>query len=80
MIGFLGLGRNRVYKFNAKTFKWERDGNVSAELNPGTLVYGEVVKELRGEGVGQFKMSALHIVDGISIGYEVIATLDYTER
>ncbi|KAF6208213.1 hypothetical protein GE061_016665 [Apolygus lucorum] len=77
---YLGLGRNKVYRWNSKNCSWTRDSTITAELNPGTLIYGEVVKELKGEGVALTRMNALHIVDGIAIGYENISNLDYSER
>lgn len=38
------------------------------ELSPDTLLYGEIVKELKGEGRSQRKVSTLHIIDAISLG------------
>lgn len=49
-------------------------------MNPGTLVYGEVIPELKGEGRGMVQKNALHIIDGFSIGFETIANLPYAER
>jgi cap1 methyltransferase len=46
--------------------RWFKIENL--ELSPETLLYGEVVKELKGEGRSQRKVSTLHIIDAISLG------------
>jgi cap1 methyltransferase len=38
------------------------------ELSPDTLLYGEIVMELRGEGRSQCKFTTLHIIDAIFLG------------
>jgi hypothetical protein len=38
------------------------------ELSPDTLLYGEIVKELKGEGRSQRKVTTFHIIDAISLG------------
>lgn len=50
------------------------------ELSPETLVYGEIVTELIGEGQGQRKPNVFHIIDGFSLGGTSISNLHYTER
>ncbi|PNF43830.1 Cap-specific mRNA (nucleoside-2'-O-)-methyltransferase 1 [Cryptotermes secundus] len=61
---YLGLGRNRVFRLDGS--RWFKVENL--ELSPDTLLYGEIVKELKGEGRSQRKVSTLHIIDAISLG------------
>lgn len=77
---FAGLGRNRVFRLDgSRWFKIE-----GLELSPDTLLYGEIVKELKGEGRSQRKVSTLHIIDAISLGGTDISgehlTLRYVHR
>ena len=52
---FLGLGRSKVYHFTRN--KWEKLGDeLKFDLSRGTLIYGEVVKEMRGEARSQRKV------------------------
>ena len=52
---FLGLGRSKVYHFSRN--KWEKLGDdLQFDLSRGTLLYGEIVKEMRGEGRSQRKV------------------------
>jgi cap1 methyltransferase len=53
-----------VYKLDG--CRWYKIENL--ELSPDTLLYGEIVKELRGEGKSQHKVTTLHIIDAISLG------------
>lgn len=55
------------------------EGN-GLELSPGTMVYGELVKEVGGENKSQVKKMAFHIVDAFSLGDEDIRHLHYSER
>ncbi|XP_069684844.1 cap-specific mRNA (nucleoside-2'-O-)-methyltransferase 1 [Periplaneta americana] len=62
---YLGLGRNKVYKLEgSRWYKIEE----SLELSPDTLLYGEIVKELKGEGKSQRKVTTLHIIDAVYLG------------
>ena len=52
---FLGLGRSKVYHFSRN--KWEKLGDdMQFDLSRGTLLYGEIVKEMRGEARSQRKV------------------------
>jgi cap1 methyltransferase len=59
-----GLGRNKVFRLDGS--RWCKVEGL--ELSPDTLLYGEIVKELKGEGRSQRKVSTLHIIDAISLG------------
>ena len=55
---FLGLGRSKVYHFYRN--RWEKLGEeLQFDLSRGSLIYAEVVKEMRGEGKMQRKVFVL---------------------
>jgi len=61
---FLGSGRNKVFRLEGT--RWSKIEGL--ELSPDTLLYGEIVKELKGEGRSQRKVTTFHIIDAISLG------------
>jgi len=61
---YLGLGRNKVFRLDGT--RWSKVE--SLELSPDTLLCGETVKELKGEGRSQRKVTTFHIIDAISLG------------
>ncbi|XP_038104568.1 cap-specific mRNA (nucleoside-2'-O-)-methyltransferase 1 [Culex quinquefasciatus] len=75
---FLGRGGKDVFYFD-KNF-WNRLQDAHLELPPKTLVYGEVVKELQGEGRSQVAIHAFHIIDGLMLGGVDIRRLPLAER
>eukprot|EP00094_Tigriopus_californicus_P009899 TCALIF_09545-PA protein Name:"Similar to cmtr1 Cap-specific mRNA (nucleoside-2'-O-)-methyltransferase 1 (Xenopus laevis)" AED:0.12 eAED:0.12 QI:13/0.42/0.5/0.75/0.71/0.62/8/0/772 len=84
---FLGLGRTEVFQFlvtglKAANKRWIKvnESFCKLELPPGTLIFGEIVRELRGEGKNMRKMVALHVIDGLFIGGEDIRNLDLKSR
>ncbi|XP_066991198.1 cap-specific mRNA (nucleoside-2'-O-)-methyltransferase 1 [Anabrus simplex] len=74
---YLGLGRSRVFQWVEK--RWQRVDQ-TIELSPDTLVYAEMVQELRGEGRSQRKMNSLHIIDAIVLGGMDIRKEHLTKR
>lgn len=60
------------------------EDNLKCELPSGTLVYGELVTEIKGEKMGSRKVSALHIIDVAFIGEEdlryVLLSLKRTQK
>ena len=77
---FLGLGRSRVYRLEASGF-WRRlEDGLKFELAPNTLLYGEIVKEYRGEGKSQRRVVGVHVIDGLVLGGEDIRHLHFMER
>ena len=55
---FLGLGRSRVYRLETASGYWRRlEDGLKFELAPNTLLYGEIVKEYRGEGKSQRRVT-----------------------
>lgn len=59
---------------------WVPVRELQLELSPNTLIYGEVVKELSGEGRSQIVTHALHIIDGIVLGSIDIRNKPIRER
>ncbi|KAF4528697.1 hypothetical protein B566_EDAN017238 [Ephemera danica] len=75
---YLGIGRGHVYSWDQDRGKWYRCRNI--ELSPGTLVYAELVYELRGEGRSQVKIQQLHIIDAAFLGGKDIRGKHLKER
>ncbi|XP_066586803.1 cap-specific mRNA (nucleoside-2'-O-)-methyltransferase 1 [Prorops nasuta] len=68
---YLGMGRSKVYQYQRN--HWEQiDGDIKIELPADTLVYAELVIEMRKEGRTQYKTYALHILDSFILGGENI--------
>lgn len=64
---FMSRGNCDVYKYTeSKT--WVPLNEITVEISPNTLFYGEIVKELTGEGCAQRMSYSLHIIDGIVLG------------
>lgn len=78
IVFLLGLGKNRVYQWGGT--RWEPEDKLNIELPAGTLLYGEFVFEYRGEGMKQKKITAFHVIDGLSIGYEIISKYHFDQR
>lgn len=64
---FMSKGNGDVYKYSEQK-SWTPLTEIFVELSPNTLFYGEIVKELNGEGGAQTTVYALHIIDGIILG------------
>ncbi|XP_063993658.1 cap-specific mRNA (nucleoside-2'-O-)-methyltransferase 1-like isoform X2 [Diachasmimorpha longicaudata] len=73
---YLGMGRTKVFRLVKNT--WERVDNI--ELPPNTLVYAELVEELRGLENNIRRTEALHIVDAYLLGGEDISRNSLPER
>nr|XP_029712309.1 LOW QUALITY PROTEIN: cap-specific mRNA (nucleoside-2'-O-)-methyltransferase 1 [Aedes albopictus] len=76
---FLGRGGKDVYYYN-KNGSWDLLKDMQLELAPSTLVYGEIVTELQGQGNSQVTIYAFHIIDGISLGGVNIRKYSLPER
>lgn len=64
---FLSKGNRDVYKYNDNK-TWSPVTEVFVEMPPNTFVYGEIAKELNGEGGSQTMVYAMHIIDGMILG------------
>lgn len=70
---FLSRGNRDIYKY-AENRTWQLVIDVCIEMSPNTLIYGEIAKELNGEGLKQTIVHALHIIDGIVLGAKTFET------
>jgi len=69
------------YTGESATGYWRRlEDGMKFELSPGTLLYGEIVKEYRGEGKSQRRVVGVHVIDGLVLGGEDIRALHFMER
>ncbi|KAG7308575.1 hypothetical protein JYU34_005791 [Plutella xylostella] len=75
---FIGCGGKQVYQLRG--IKWEIASDLHITMPPKTLVFGEVVKEYRGQGNQQIYSKALHVIDAIMLGGIDISHLPLTER
>lgn len=81
----MGLGRSNIYKWDGKpnylsATRWRKLENFNLELPRDTLIEVEIVQELRGEGKGQRKATAVHIIDAVILGGKDVRSLHYHER
>ncbi|XP_015587359.1 cap-specific mRNA (nucleoside-2'-O-)-methyltransferase 1 [Cephus cinctus] len=74
---YMGIGRSKVFHYVRG--HWERV-QMPLELPPDTLVYAEVVTEMRGEHRYQRRSPALHILDAYLLGAEDISKNYVTVR
>lgn len=82
---FMGLGRSNIFKWDGKpnygsAIRWHKLENFNLDLPRDTLIEVEIVQELRGEGKGQRKSTAVHIVDAVILGGKDVRNLHYHER
>ena len=78
---FVGLGRTRVFMLDKSSGYWKRvEDQNKFELSANTLVYGELVREYRGEGKSQRKAVAMHIIDALFLGGEDMRGLHFVAR
>lgn len=64
---FMSKGNADVYKYT-DSHAWAPLTEIFVDITPNTLFYGEIVKELTGEGGSQTMVYAMHIIDGIVLG------------
>lgn len=78
---FLGLGRSHIYKWDglSSTPSWNKV-DFMLELPADTLIYGEVVQELKGESRAQRKITAIHVIDVLYIGGENFRHYSFKDR
>lgn len=76
---FMSKGGRSVFQYTS-TGTWTELRDIYLELTPKTLLYGEITKEMNGEGGSQTHIYALHIIDGIVLGGRDIRELPLTER
>ncbi|XP_058468089.1 cap-specific mRNA (nucleoside-2'-O-)-methyltransferase 1 [Malaya genurostris] len=77
---FIGKGGKEVLQYNSIKHVWSLVKDVYLELPSKTLLYGEIVKELQGEGRSQISINTFHIIDGIILGGKDIRKWPLRER
>ncbi|KAB7505155.1 Cap-specific mRNA (nucleoside-2'-O-)-methyltransferase 1 [Armadillidium nasatum] len=78
---FLGLGGPNIFIWNEKDDKrnWHRmDANFN--FPPDTIVYGEIVLELRGELKAQRRVRSVHLIDGLVLNGFDVTNMHLVER
>lgn len=75
---FIGCGGKQVFQLEPNGWKTVVDLHVI--LPAKTLIYGEVVKEYRGQGNTQLYSKSLHIIDALMLGGIDISDYPLTER
>lgn len=76
---FMSKGNHDVYQYTDGQ-AWQSVTEVGLELPPNTLLYGELARELAGEGRQQTAVYALHIIDGMWLGGVDIRNWPFLER
>lgn len=76
---YLGLGRNNVFRWEVGKSRWLKVSE-NIEMARDSLVYAELVQELRGEGRSQKRSYALHIIDAVCLGGIDVSQLHLKER
>ncbi|BFZ07757.1 hypothetical protein BsWGS_10796 [Bradybaena similaris] len=76
----LGCGRSNVFKWDGGSqVRWQRsDGKI--ELPNRTLLEVQAVSELRGEGRGQHRQTAIHVIDAYFLCGEDVRSLSFEKR
>ncbi|RWS18523.1 cap-specific mRNA (nucleoside-2'-O-)-methyltransferase 1-like protein, partial [Leptotrombidium deliense] len=65
---FLGLGGYNIHYWSGVVGEKWRKIEMKVQLPPETLVFGEKVQEVRGEGKAQRHTEAFHIIDALFLG------------
>ncbi|XP_038074653.1 cap-specific mRNA (nucleoside-2'-O-)-methyltransferase 1-like [Patiria miniata] len=77
----IGIGRSHVFQWDGRPgSKWSKLQHCNLRLPGDTLFEAEMMEELRGEGYGQRRMCALHMLDAMWLGGEDVRQLHFTER
>ncbi|CAB3366609.1 Hypothetical predicted protein [Cloeon dipterum] len=77
---FLSVGRGNVYFLDRGRWHNVSVQNAKLDLPARTLVFGELVSELRGEARAQSSIKVLHVMDAHVLGGRVIGHLSFDER
>ncbi|RVE50848.1 hypothetical protein evm_004415 [Chilo suppressalis] len=75
---FIGCGGKQVFQLEGSI--WKIAADLKLTLPAKTLIYAEVIKEFKGEGISQRFCKALHIIDAMMLGGVDISYLPLTER
>lgn len=75
---FIGCGGKQVFQLESNA--WRNVADLHVTIPARTLVYGEIVREYRGEGNSQFNRKTLHIIDALMLGGVDISYYSLTGR
>ena len=75
---YMSMGRSNVYRY--LKYGWVEVSDINIELPSNTLVYAEVVHEMKREFRHQQKVLALHIIDAFILGGEDVSQKYLRER
>lgn len=75
---FIACGGKQVCQLEGD--HWKNVASLNIKLPANTLLYGEIAREYRGQGKGQHRSKALHIIDALVLGGTDISSLPLTER
>lgn len=77
IIYFAGSGNSRSYRLDADKYKKVKN----LRLIPGTILFGEFVKEKVESAIEQdVERYSLHVIDALRLGEFDLANLPFTER
>ncbi|CAF4934339.1 unnamed protein product [Pieris macdunnoughi] len=75
---FIGCGGKRVYQLDGTSWRILADLQITLPAN--TILYGEIVKECRGQSMRQMHTKALHVIDALMLGGKDISNLPLSAR
>lgn len=75
---YIGMGRSKVYRYIRGI--WAQVDDINIDLPPNTLIYAEMVYEMRREFRNLLKVLALHILDAFVLGSEDISHMYIRDR
>eukprot|EP00096_Caligus_rogercresseyi_P000286 TRINITY_DN10695_c0_g1_i1.p1 TRINITY_DN10695_c0_g1~~TRINITY_DN10695_c0_g1_i1.p1 ORF type:complete len:816 (-),score=171.50 TRINITY_DN10695_c0_g1_i1:134-2581(-) len=78
---FYGQGRYNVFYLSSRD-RWQKvePEVLKIDLPRGSLIYGEITKEIRGVQKSQKRVNAFHIMDAIFLGSEDLRHRSFLER
>nr|XP_039259182.1 cap-specific mRNA (nucleoside-2'-O-)-methyltransferase 1-like [Styela clava] len=76
----VSLGGARIYEWHYTAGRWVACPDINCQIPRNSILEVDMVQEMRGEGKGQRKSLAVHVVDAIALSGEDISRKHYTER
>ncbi|KAM6915772.1 cap-specific mRNA (nucleoside-2'-O-)-methyltransferase 1 isoform 1-T1 [Xenentodon cancila] len=80
-IFLLALGKSQIYTWDGKIpVRWKKIENFKLELPRDTLLSGEIVQELKGEGKAQRRINAVHVMDALILNGTDVRDQHFNQR
>ncbi|XP_061602599.1 cap-specific mRNA (nucleoside-2'-O-)-methyltransferase 1 isoform X1 [Cololabis saira] len=80
-IFLLALGKSQIYTWDGKMpVRWKKMENFKLELPRDTLLSGEIVQELKGEGKAQRRINAVHVMDALILNGTDVRDQHFNQR